>query len=86
MAVSATAQVLHGHDFDDQTRPACKVLGALAGTGLGVVLLPCEARLGPGLVDGLDEVLAQARVQVPGFGLVRTFLLGGILFEGGGNI
>lgn len=77
-----TAQVLHGHDLDDKTGPARKVLGALAGARLGVVLLPREARLGPGLVDGLDEVLAQARVQVSGLGLVRAFLFGGILFFG----
>lgn len=82
----STAQVLHGHDLDHQTGPARKVLGALAGTRLGVVLLPCEARVDPGLVDGFDEVLAQARVQVSGLGLVGAFLLGGVLFGGWNHI
>lgn len=69
---AAAAEVLHGHDLDHQAGPASEVLRALARARLGVVLLPCEARLLPALVDGVDEVLAQAGVEVLGLGLVWT--------------
>ena len=64
----------HGHDLDHQARPPRKVLGALAFACLGVVLLPCKARLLPASVDGIDDVLAQPRVQI-----TRRLLEGAIL-------
>lgn len=70
--VTTAAQVRHSHDLDDQTRPAREVLRALALARLRVVLLPGEARLLPTLEDGVDEILAQARVEVSGLGLVGT--------------
>lgn len=42
---------------------------------LGVILLPCEACFLPGVVDGLDKVETEFRVEVFGEGLVRTFEL-----------
>lgn len=74
IAAATAAQIRHGHDLDDQTRPPRKVLRALTSARLGVVLLPGKTRFLPGLVDGVDEVLAQARVQVLGFGLVGARL------------
>lgn len=79
MTAAGAAQVLHGHDLDNQTGPARKMLRALAGAGLRVVLLPCKPGFQPGLVDGVDEVLAQARVQVLGLGLVGSFLCSRVL-------
>lgn len=66
----AIAQIRHGHDLDDQTRPASKVLGALTLARLRVVLLPCETRLLPALEDGVDKVLTQSGVEVLSLGLV----------------
>lgn len=73
--VAGAPEVLHGHDLDHQAGPAGEVLRALALARLGVVLLPGEPRVDPALVDGLDEVLAQAAVEVRGPGLVWTVLL-----------
>lgn len=76
---TAAAQILHCHDLDDKARPAREVLRALALARLRVVLLPREARLLPALVDGFDEVPAQAAVQIPCLGLVGAGLRGDIL-------
>ncbi|KAG7125085.1 hypothetical protein HYQ46_010577 [Verticillium longisporum] len=73
---AALAEVLHGHNLDDEARPAGKVLRALALARLGVVLLPGEAGRLPALEDGVDEVRAEARVDVPG-ALLEGALLGG---------
>lgn len=70
----AAAQVRHGHDLDDQTRPPSEVLSALALAGLRVVLLPCEACRLPALENSVDKVLAQSGVEVLGFGLVGSRL------------
>lgn len=73
--VAGPPEVLHGHDLDHQAGPAREVLRALALARLGVVLLPGEAGIDPALVDGLDEVLPQAAVEVRGPGLVGAVLL-----------
>lgn len=75
----STLQVIHGHNLDHQTRPARKVLVALSRARLRVVLLPREARFLPALEDGVDEVLAQANVQLAGLFAVRTALRGKVL-------
>ena len=77
--MSGATEILHRHDLDNQTGPARKVLCALACATLGVVLLPGEPRLLPALVDGVDEVLAQARVEVLGLGLVWAVLACNVL-------
>lgn len=53
-----TAQIWHLHNLHHQARPSREMRSPLALTGLWVILLPCEAGLGPGLVDGFDEVEA----------------------------
>lgn len=60
VAAAGLARPLHGHELDDQARPAREVLRALALARLGVVLLPREARLLPAVVDRVDKVLAKA--------------------------
>ena len=72
-------EVGHRHDLDDEAGPAGKVLRALAGARRGVVLLPREARGGPAVVDRVDDVAAEARVQVAGDGLVQAGLGGDVL-------
>ena len=67
-------EILHCHDFDHEAGPPGKVLRALALARFRVVLLPCEARLLPALVDRVDHVAAQARVQVPGSRPMRPVL------------
>jgi hypothetical protein len=62
----------HRHDLDRQARPARKVLRALAGPRLRVVLLPREPRLFPRLGHRPDEVRAQIRVQLLRARLVRA--------------
>ena len=42
---------------------------------LRVILLPCEACLGPLVIDGLDEVFTQVIVEIVGLGLVRAWNL-----------
>lgn len=69
----------HGHDLDHETGPPREVLRALALPRLGVVLLPREARVLPAAEDGVDDVLAQARVQVRRRFLVRARLGGDFL-------
>lgn len=77
---AGTTEVLHRHDLHNQTRPARKVLRALALARLRIILLPREARLLPALVDGADEILTQAAVEILGLGLIWTRLCGDILF------
>lgn len=80
VAAACLARLLHGHQLDDQARPAGEVLRALALAGLRIVLLPGEARLLPALVDSVDQVLAQTGEEVCGLGLVGTILAGSVLF------
>lgn len=61
-AHSTPAEIWHGHDLYHQTGPTSKVLRALAHARLSVVLLPCETRLLPVLVDVLDEEKAELGV------------------------
>ncbi len=72
-------QVLHGHNLDHQTRPAGKMLRALPRARLRIVLLPRVARLLPAVVHGVDQVLAQANVQVARLLAVRAALRGKVL-------
>jgi len=65
-------QVRHAHDFDDQTRPSGKMLCPLTSAGVGVVLLPSESCFLPALVDGVDQVLSQLRVDLAGLLLMRS--------------
>lgn len=68
------AQIIHGHNLHHQARPAREVLRPLAPAGLRVVLLPREARLLPALVDRVDEVGAELRVELPRAGLVGALV------------
>ncbi len=74
LATSSPTQIRHSHDLDHQARPAGEVLRPLALARLGVVLFPREARLFPALVYRVDDILAQARVQVGGPLLVGPVL------------
>jgi hypothetical protein len=66
------AHIRHSHDLDHQTGPPREVLRPLPLAGLGVILLPREARLLPVVVDRVDDVLAQTGVQVLSRLLVGT--------------
>lgn len=74
------AQIVHGHDFHHQTRPAREVLRPLALACLRVVLLPREARLLPALEDRVDEVGTKLRVELAGLGLVGAVVRRDILW------
>lgn len=77
--ITRCAQIFHSQDLDNQARPARKVLRPLTLAGLGIVLLPSEARLLPAVVHCVDEVLAESCVEIPSLGFVRTFLKSKIL-------
>jgi len=76
---SAGGKIRHRHNLNNQAGPACEMLRALAGASLRVVLLPCETSLFPALEHGLDEVLAQFRIQFRCLFLMGTFGLREIL-------
>jgi hypothetical protein len=73
-------QIWHSHNLDDQASPTREMLGSLAFACLRVVLLPREARLLPAFVDGVDEIFAKVGIQLLGTLLMRSLLLGNILF------
>lgn len=79
VATALASKVGEVHDLDDHAGPAGEVLGALAGSGVGVVLLPREACLAPGLVYGVHKVLAQLSVHGRCALLLGTGLLGDVL-------
>ena len=72
-------EIRHIHDLHNQTRPAGEMLGALAITSLGVILLPGKACLLPRVVDGVDEVRSKAAIQLSGTVLLRSRLLRSVL-------
>ena len=77
---STTTQIRHPHDLHHQTRPAREMLRPLPLARLRIILFPSEARLRPGIVDGLDEIEAESAVEVCGEGFVRARGLGVFLF------
>ena len=74
-----TTEIIHCHNLDHETRPACKVLRPLTLTSLWVILFPGEAGFLPALENGVYQILAQPCVQVLCLLLVRSVLLGKIL-------
>jgi hypothetical protein len=56
------------------------VLCSLAGTRVGVVLLPGEASFFPTLVHGVNKVLTETPEQILRFASVGTFLRGNVLY------
>jgi hypothetical protein len=58
------AQIGHPHNLHYQTRPPSKMLRPLPLASFRVILLPCETCFLPGFEDCLDEVEAQAAVEV----------------------
>lgn len=79
MAASRARQIFHSHQLHYQTSPSGKVLRALSCASLRVVLLPSKAGFLPALVDGVNEVLTQACVQIGSLVTVRAALLGDML-------
>jgi hypothetical protein len=78
--LSRGSQVRHGHDLDNETRPAGEMLSSLAAARLWVVLLPCEASLLPAVVDRVNQGSAEAAVEINGRGLEGTVLARNVLF------
>lgn len=86
MGLGSLLDLRHGHNLDDQAGPAGKVLSALTGAGLGIILLPGEAGLLPAFVDGLDEVLPELVVHLLCLLLVRARARGnGLRITSAGN-
>lgn len=78
MTLLAT-EIRHGHDLDDQARPAGKVLRSLTSSGLWVVLLPRKAGLLERAVDCVDEVPTEGAVHRGCSFLLWSGLLGDVL-------
>ena len=78
--LAVLAEVVHGHDLDDEAGPAREVLRALSAARLRVVLLPREPGLRPALVHRLHQVPAQPRIQATGLRLVGALLQRQVLY------
>lgn len=65
-------QIRHPHNLNNETGPTCEVLRPLPLPCLRIILLPGETRFRPGIIDGFDEIQAEATVERGCLLLVRT--------------
>jgi hypothetical protein len=79
VSLPLSTQVRHSHDLDHQTRPASEMLCPLSLASLGIVLLPCEARLFPALVHSVNKIPSELGIQLGCACLVWSLLLSNFL-------
>lgn len=73
VTLGRSRNIRHVHNLNDQTCPACEMLGALTLACLRVILLPGKTRLFPLLEDVLNDILAQFGVDLGCLRSVRTW-------------
>lgn len=79
-SLNPRTQIRHRHNLHHQTRPTRKMLRALSGARLGIILLPRETRSFPLVVDIFHEVFAESGVDVGGLRFVGPALGCDVLF------
>lgn len=72
-------QIRHCHNLRHQGRPAREMLCPLPFTRFRIILFPRETCFLPAVIDCVDQIFSEPRVERYGLRLVGAGLLGGVL-------